>query len=64
VIGAEITRYALIAVVLASAIYGIINFPGSHLRSARYVTRPESWQWSPWRFFREDEWTAEGLALS
>lgn len=53
-------RYLLIAGVLASVIYGVINFPGSHLRSATYVTRPTAWWWSPWRFFSDDEWTPEG----
>ena len=57
----ELIRYLLIAGVLASVIYGVIKFPGSHLRSATHVTRPKAWFWSPWRFFSDDEWTAEGL---
>jgi hypothetical protein len=56
----ELLRYLLIAGVLASVIYGVFNFPGSHLRSATYVARPKTWFWSPWRFFSDDEWTAEG----
>ena len=57
----ELLRYLLLAGVLASVIYGVINFPGSHLRSPTYVARPKAWFWSPWRFFSDDEWTAEGL---
>jgi hypothetical protein len=57
----ELLRYLLIAAVLGSLVYGVHNFPGSHMRSATYVTRPKAWWWSPRRFFNDDEWTAEGL---
>ena len=57
----ELLRYLLIAAVLASLVYGVRNFPGSHMRSETYVTRPKAWWWSPWRLFNDDEWTAEGL---
>jgi hypothetical protein len=57
----ELLRYLLIGAALANVIYGVVNFPGSHMRSASYVTRPRAWWWSPWRFFSDDEWTAEGL---
>ena len=54
-------RYILLTAAVLIAVYGVVKFRGGNLRSARYVTRPDSLWWSPFRVFDDAEWTPEGL---
>ena len=54
-------RYLLLIAVITTSVYGVMHFRGSNLRSSRYVTRPDSRLWTPFRLFSDDEWTADGL---
>jgi hypothetical protein len=52
----------MVAAGLAGAtLYGIKSFHGSDLRSPRYGTHPTTRVWTAFRFFRDEEWTEEGL---
>ena len=54
-------RYIPLVIAVGCVIYGIVAFPGRHLRSARYVTEPQRLWWSLPRLLDSAQWTLEGL---
>lgn len=54
-------QYLVLVVAVGCVLYGIVAFPGKHLRSDRYVTEPRRLWWSPRRLMDPGQWTAEGL---